>query len=149
MRDAPPTSHHKMNIRYIAAATLALLAQAVMAGEGTPKEQVKQLYDSISEGKPEEGFNRLFADSLLAKQNEMQVKAMGTQAKGAFDFYGPSTAMEFIEEKTLSESLVRLKWITKHKDDSPLFWSALFYRRADQWEPLQIVFYDDPEKAGL
>jgi hypothetical protein len=138
-----------MNIAHITFAALALLTQVVAAGEGTPKEQVTKLNNSISAGKTEEGFSQLFAASLMAKQKEMQVKAMGTQAKGAFDFYGPPSGIEFIEEKTLSESLMKLKWITKHKDDSPLFWSALFYKRADKWEPLQIVFYDEPAKAGL
>ena len=85
----------------------------------------------------------------MAKQKEMQPKAMGTQARGSFDFYGPPTATEFIEEKTLSESLMKLKWITKHKADSPLFWSALFYKRGGKWEPLQIVFYDEPAKIEL
>jgi hypothetical protein len=138
-----------MDIAHITVAALAFLIQAVVAGEGTPKEQVTKLYNDISAGKTEEGFSRLFADSLMAKQKEVQVKAMGTQAKGAFDFYGPPTAIEFIEDKTFSESLMKLKWITKHKDDSPLFWSALFYKRAEKWEPLQIVFYDEPAKAGL
>ena len=138
-----------MKIAHITFAAVALLTQAVAAGEGTPKEQVTKLNNSISEGKTEEGFSYLFAASLTAKQKEVQVKAMGSQAKGAFDFYGAPTAIEFIEEKTLSESLMKLKWITKHKDDSPLFWSALFYKRANKWEPLQIVFYDDPTKAGL
>ena len=144
-------NHHTMKIGHIAAAAafFALFTQTVLAGEGTPKEQVAKLYISISAGKTEEGFSQLFAASLMAKQKEMQVKAMGTQAKGAFDFYGPPTAIEFIEEKTLSESFMKLKWITKHKDESPLFWSALFYMRANQWEPLQIVFYDDPAKVGL
>ena len=138
-----------MNIAPIAVAVFAFLTRVVVAGEGTPKEQVTRLYHSISEGKTEEGFSQLFAESLTAKQKETQVKAMGTQAKGAFDFYGPPTAIEFIEEKTLSESLMKLKWITKHKDDSPLFWIAVFYKRSDQWEPLQIVFYDDPSRADL
>ncbi len=138
-----------MNFAGTIVAAIALLTQTVVAGEGTPKEQAMKLYSSISAGNTEEGFSLLFASSLMAERKEMQVKAMGNQAKSAFDFFGPPTAIEFIEEKTLSDSLVKLKWLTKHKDESPLFWNALFYNRAGKWEPLQILFNDEPAKAGL
>lgn len=138
-----------MNILHITITALVILTQSVVAGEGTPKEQVKKLYNSISSGKTEEGFSQMFAASLMAKLKEAQVKALGTQAKAIFDFYGPPTAIEFFEEKALSESLIKLKWITKHNDDSPLFWSAVFYKRADKWEPLQIDFYDAGQSRSL
>ncbi|MES2470603.1 MAG: hypothetical protein V4675_25135 [Verrucomicrobiota bacterium] len=138
-----------MNFAHITVASLAFFTQALVAGEGAPKEQAMKLYSSISAGKTEEGFSLLFASSLMAERKEMQVKAMGNQAKSAFDFYGPPTAIEFIEEKALSDSLMKLKWLTKHRDESPLFWNALFYKRAGKWEPLQILFNDESAKAGL
>lgn len=138
-----------MKTTLITIAALTLSFSAAVAGEGSPKEQVTKLYNSIASGGIEEGFSQFFADSLMVKHKEMQTKAMGTQAKGALGFYGPPTAIEFIEEKTLSPSLLKMKWLTKHNDESPLFWSALFYLRADKWEPLQIMFYDEPTKAGL
>ncbi len=138
-----------MNFAGTIVAAIALLTQTVVAGEGTPKEQVTKLYNTLSAGKSDDGFSQLFAGSLTAKQKEMQLKALCTQAKGAFDFYGPPTAIEFIEEKTLSDSLMKLKWLTKHRDESPLFWTALFYNRAGKWEPLQILFNDESAKAGL
>lgn len=139
----------KMNIVHMTLAVLAFLTPAVLAGEGAPKEQITQLYDSITAGKTEEGFSQLFAASLMAKQKEMQIKAMGTQAKGAFDFYGAPTAMEFIEEKTLSESLMKLKWLTKHKDESPCSGTLFFINAPANGSRCKSPFMTSPPKQSF
>ena len=45
-----------MNTSHVAVAVLELLTRSSTAGEGTPKEQIAKLCDSISAGKTEEGF---------------------------------------------------------------------------------------------
>ena len=44
---------------------------------------------------------------------------------------------------------VHIKCITKHKRETPMFLNAMFYRRSDKWELLNIFFFDDPNKAGI
>jgi hypothetical protein len=90
-----------------------------------------------------------FSGSLTAKQKGAELRAMDGQAKAALEFYGPPTSWEIVETKSLGKDLVNLKLLSKHNDDSPLFWNALFYRRNNAWEPVGVYFFDDPRKAGF
>jgi len=51
---------------------------------------------------------------------------MDGQAKSAFEFYGRPTTYEIVETKKMGSSLIRMKWITKHKDDVPCFGMPCF-----------------------
>ena|ERR1035437_1068660 len=125
------------------------LASVALAESKEPTAQVETLVKRLETGKLDGVFADFFTGSLVGQQKEMQVRAMDGQAKAAFEFYGRATDHEIVETKKMGNSLVRIKWITKHKGDAPLFWNALFYRRNDKWEPLTIVFFDDPDKAGF
>ncbi len=92
---------------------------------------------------------RFFSGSLTAKQKGTELKAMEGQVKAALEFYGPPKSWEIVEAKSLGKDLVNLKLLSKHNDESPLFWNALFYRRNNAWEPLGVYFFDDPRKAGF
>jgi len=129
---------------------VVLLARTVsQAGEGTPKEQITALYDQCSSEHADSAFQDFFSNSLVQAQKEIQLKAVDSQAKGAFAIYGKPKAIEIIDENKLSDSLTRIKWLTKHNDETPMFWTALFYKRHGKWEPLTMVFYDSPEKIGI
>jgi len=44
---------------------------------------------------------------------------------------------------------MHITWITKHQRETPMFLNAMFYRRSDKWELLNIFFFDDPNKASF
>jgi hypothetical protein len=126
-----------------------LSATVSQAGEGTPKEQVTALYNQIRSERAGTAFQDFFRGSMVEATKEKQVKALDTQAKSVLEIYGKPAALEIIDEKTVSDSLTRIRWLTKHKNDSPIFWTALFYKRQGKWEPLSVNLYDEPSKIGI
>jgi hypothetical protein len=139
----------KTQIVIIITACCLCAAAAESKESKEPTAQVEGLVQRLESGKTEGVFVDFFAGSLVAEQKEMQVRAMDAQAKAAFEIYGKPTDYELTETNKMGNSLVRIKWITKHKNGVPLFWNGLFYRRNDKWEPLSVVFFDDPTKAGF
>jgi hypothetical protein len=129
--------------------TTCCLCAVAFADSIEPTAQIEGLVKRLESGKIEGAFVDFFTGSLVAEQKEMQVRAMDGQAKSAFEFYGRPTDYEITETNKTGKSLVRIKWITKHKGEVPLFWNGLFYRRNNKWEPLTVVFFDDPAKAGF
>jgi hypothetical protein len=125
------------------------LITPAFASDANPRQQIDALYQQIVSDKSATAFQDFFAGGLLATQKPAELKSLDSQAKGAFDFYGKPVSFEFIEEKKIGKSLVRLTWLTRQKDDIPLFWSATFYLRNSKWEPFNVLFFDSPEKAGL
>jgi len=119
------------------------------AGQNTPEAQIEALIKSLQTGKFQNILHNFFAGSLAAQQKPTELKAMEGQVKAAFEFYGPPMSYEIVDTKKMGRDLVNIKFISKQKDDVPLFWNALFYRRHDQWEPLAVFFFDDPRKAGF
>jgi hypothetical protein len=126
-----------------------MLFSSAFAESKEPPAQIETLVKRLQTGKIEGAFVDFFDGSLVAEQKEMQVRAMDGQAKAAFDFYGKPASYEIVETNKMGTSLMRIKWITKHKSETPLFWNGLFYRRNSKWEPLHVFFFDDPQKAGF
>jgi hypothetical protein len=133
-----------MKTQIVIFVTACCLCAAAAAESKEPAAQVENLVKRLESAKTEGVFVDFFAGSLVAQQKETQVRAMDAEAKSAFEFYGKTTGYEITETNKMGSSLVRIKWITKHKDGVPLFWNGLFYRRNDRWEP-----FDDPTKAGF
>jgi hypothetical protein len=135
-------------VLFLGVLCLASVASAP-ARSGTPEKQIAALVDQLKTDKRDTAMQDFFGGSLMAAQKDAAVKAMDAQAKGAWEFYGPPTGYEISEKVEMGKSLVKIKWITRHKDDTPLFWNALFYKRNGAWEPLRVLFFDDPTKAGF
>ena len=125
------------------------LCSTALAESIEPTTQIDMLIKRLQTGKIEGAFVDFFSGSLVAEQKEMQIHAVDGQVKAAMEFYGRPVSYEIVETNKMGSSLMRIKWITKHKSDAPLFWNALFYLRNNKWEPLTIVFFDDPQKAGF
>jgi hypothetical protein len=128
---------------------VGMLFSTAFAESKEPTAQIEALVKRLQKGKIEGAFVDFFSGSLVAEQKEMQVRAMDGQAKAAFELYGRPSSHEIVETDKLGTSLIRIKWITKHKSETPLFWNGLFYRRNNKWEPLHLFFFDDPRKAGF
>ena len=125
------------------------LFSTAFAESKEPTAQIDVLVKRLQTGKIEGAFVDFFSDSLVAEQKEMQVRAVDGQIKAALEFYGRPASYEIVETNKMGTSLIRIKWITKHKSDAPLFWNGLFSRRNNKWEPLAVIFFDDPQKAGF
>jgi len=128
---------------------VGMLFSTAFAESKEPTAQIEALIKRLQTGKIEGTFVDFFSGTLVAEQKEMQVRSMDGQAKAAFELYGRPSSYEIIETSKMGTSLIRIKWITKHKSEIPLFWNGLFYRRNSKWEPLLLFFYDEPHKAGF
>ncbi len=138
-------------MRTIVAVLIGISMQASIANAESiePRAQVEALIAQLRTDKLDGFLEKAFAGSLVAKQKPMQIDAMSGQAKAALQFYGKLTDYELLETEDLGKSLRRIKWMTKHKDDMPLFWNAIYYRRHGKWEPLTLIFFDNPIQAGI
>lgn len=125
------------------------LLSTAFAEPKEPSAQIDVLIKRLQSGKADGALRDFFSGSLMLEQKEAQLRAMDGQAKAAFEFFGKPISYEIVETSKMGTSLVRIKWITKHKNETPLFWNSLFYRRNGKWEPLGIFFFDDPQKAGF
>ena len=130
---------------------LALLVVGTQAYAGTtdPQEQMESLLKTLQAGKYDGDCQAFFTGSQTAKQKATELRAMDGQLKAAFEFYGSPNSWETVETKKIGNDLVNIKILSKQKDEVPLFWNALFYRRHKRWEPIGVVFFDDPKKAGF
>jgi len=129
--------------------TLIAVTGSLVAKNGNPEEQVDVLFKQLTSEKRSTALQDFFADSLALAQKPAEVRAMDAKAEAAWSFYGPPASYEILERREIGKSLYRLRWLTKNKDETPLFWSALFYKRANKWEALNLIFIDQPEKAGI
>lgn len=119
------------------------------AAPGDPESQLGSLMERLRASKYEGALTDFFAGSLALKQKPSELKVTDGQIKAAFEFYGAPTTWEIVETRKIGKDLIDLKMLSKQKDDSPLFWNVLFYRRHESWEPISIDFFDDPKKAGF
>lgn len=127
-----------------------LFASSAIAGPtDTPEAQMDAFLGTLQKKKYDGALEAFFAGSLTAQQKSTELKAMGGQVKAAFEFLGPPTSWEVVESKAKGKDLVVLKLISKQKDDAPVFWNAIFYRRLGRWEPMSVFFFDEPIKAGF
>lgn len=131
--------------------TVAALASVVpiTAKEGSPEQQVDALFKQLSSENRGTALQDLFAGTLLSIQKPAEVRAMDAQARGAWEFLGPPESYEILERREIGKSVFRIRWLTKHRDELPLFWSAVFFVRGGKWEALSLVYVDQPEKAGI
>lgn len=119
---------------------------------GEPQEptvRVEALVKRIQSDKSDGALIDFFANSLMGEQKPNELRALDVQVKSALEIYGRAIAYEIVETKKIGSSLIRIKWLTKHKREAPLFWTSLFYRRNEKWEPINLFFFDDPNKAGF
>jgi len=130
-------------------ALMCAFCVAVHGKTSNPEQQVDALVKQLMSEKRGTAFQDFFSGSLMAEQKPAEVRAMDAQASGAWGFYGAPESYEILEAKEIGKSLIRVKWITKNRGEMPLFWNALFYRRAGKWEPLTMQFFDQPDKAGI
>lgn len=119
------------------------------ANDTEPAGQIDGLMRRLIEGRVDGAFTGIFAGSLVEQQKPGELRSIEVQAKNVFELFGSPRAYELIDTERLGESLVRLRWITRHADEAPLFWRGLFYRRHGRWEPLLIAFFDDPARVGF
>ena len=133
----------------VAILALVLAGSAFAAPSSTPEAQMEAFLKVLQEKKYDGALETFFAGSLALQQKPTELKAMGGQVKAAFEFLGPPVSWEFVETRKMGKDLVTFKLISKQKDDTPVFWNAMFYRRLGKWEPLAVFFFDDPMKAGF
>lgn len=128
---------------------LALTASGCRAAEGAPEQQVVALVKQLQSEKIGTAFQDLFSGSLTGSRKPTEVRMMDSQARTAWDLFGPPMSYEIVERQAIGQKLFRIKWITWHKDDIPMFWNGTFLKRGEKWEAFGIFFFDDPIKAGL
>lgn len=134
---------------FILAAAILCSSAVSAAPGGSPEAQMDALLKTLQAKKYDGAFEDFFAGSMTAQQKPNELKAMGGQAKAAFEFLGPPTSWEVVDTIKKGKDFVLLRVVSKHRDEVPVFWNAMFYRRSGKWEPLAVFFFDDPVKAGF
>jgi hypothetical protein len=103
----------------------------------------------LKAGNTQTAFQEFFADTLMASRKPSDVRFLDSQARSAWEFMGAPIEYEIVRREEIGKKMFRLRWISWHKDDVPMFWNATFIKRSDKWEPFGIFFFDDPSKAGF
>ncbi len=90
-----------------------------------------------------------FTGTLLASRKPTEIRILDSQARPAWEVYGPPMEYEVVNRRQIGQKLFELTVVSWHKDEVPLFWKATFVKRMGKWEPLSIFFNDDMAKVGL
>lgn len=86
-------------------------------------------------------FHKLLKGSPISERNA-QLTNLIEQTKKSFNVYGMIKGYEFVNIEKVAKSLVRIRYISLHKD-FPLRWIFTFYKTEDRdWIIINIKFDD-------
>lgn len=102
---------------------------------------VEQYLGRLVAGESEAAFDALMKHSRLDEAKPLEIQHIRGQIEQAFRLYGAPTAFEQVLRKQYGSSLIRLVYITKHRD-LPLIWNFNFYKTGDTWLLLNFPFND-------
>ncbi|MES2767037.1 MAG: hypothetical protein V4642_14275 [Bacteroidota bacterium] len=92
----------------------------------------------------EEAYDGLLKQSPIHEKQE-QYKRLIDQTKRAFQLYGNAQGYERVDDEYISESLMRIRYITIH-DELPMRWVFTYYRSPKRgWIIINIKFDDEAE----
>lgn len=122
----------------------AVLSFATTTSEVVPEAVAVAYLESFEDSGSEGAFERLMECSRLDELMPREMKLMKSQIEQVSLLYGPSLGVEEVEREVIIPSLLKLTYLTKHRD-LPLLWVFIFYRVEDEWSLLQMSFNDQLE----
>ncbi|HEY5552059.1 MAG TPA: hypothetical protein VIK52_09230 [Opitutaceae bacterium] len=119
------------------------------AFDGSPEQQVVALIHRLQGDKAGTAFRDLFEGSLAAERKPTEIRMLDSQAKAVWEVIGMPQEFEIVARQEIGKRIFQIKWVSWHDGEVPMFWNAMFIKRAEKWEPYLIFFFDDPSKAGI
>jgi hypothetical protein len=120
---------------------------APQSNDGLPREISKSCNDffrALVGGNPDAAFQKMLGTSPLGNKKDQAAKRVETFNK-AVEVYGAVKGHEFAGSDAVSESLVKVKYITLH-EQFPLRWFFTFYKSPVRgWTIINMTFDDDVE----
>jgi len=115
-------------------------AAAQQAAE--PRAWAERLLGLLIAAGPAAAHNLIVKESLLARRDPANVKAVRQSMLKAESVYGPAQDFELVAEKPLGSAVVLLTYVVRH-DALPLVWEFDVYRRNDKWDLVSFRFADN------
>ncbi len=92
----------------------------------------------------EQAYDGLLKNSPIREKQE-QYKRLIDQTKRAFQLYGNAQGYESVDDEYVSESLMRIRYITIH-DALPMRWVFTYYKSPSRgWIIINMKFDDEAE----
>ncbi|HYF02290.1 MAG TPA: hypothetical protein VEC36_02860 [Patescibacteria group bacterium] len=112
-----------------------------------PKELYSQsatFFKTLTLSNIDDAFDQLLQGSPIRDKKE-QFQRLVDQTKRAFQLYGNAQGYERVSDEYVTESLMRLRYITMH-DDLPMRWILTYYKSPKRgWIIINIKFDDEAE----
>ncbi len=107
-------------------------------------KSISIFFDNLIKKEVDKGFDQLLKNSLIANRKE-EVKNLKEQTKRSYDIYGDILSFEFVSGEIVSDSFVRLRYLSLHSN-YPMRWVFTFYKSPDKgWLVTNIKFDDASE----
>jgi hypothetical protein len=117
------------------------------AASAVPKElhaQCATFFKTLILNNVDEAFENFLRQSPLLTKKE-QFQRLTDQTKRAIKLYGQAQGYERVDDEYITESLVRLRYISLH-DDLPMRWIFTFYKSPKRgWIIVNMRFDDEAE----
>lgn len=107
------------------------------------KEKIEAFFQQVSKGEVQVAIDKIIEGGAIGKDPE-QVKNLVTQILNAHNVYGVTTGSAYIKSVTLSDSLCKTIYISKHTF-APLKWTFVFYKNTTDWILINIEFDNNIE----
>lgn len=130
--------------RLLVSPILFFITLHTFAASPPPPEEIQKaitnFFNLLKQEKPDEAYTVILANTKI-KGREEEVKGLKKQTQDAISTYGPILGFEFVEQRRVGMSLLRITCLS-WSENFPLRWRFSYYRPGDKWRLLDI-FVDD------
>lgn len=106
------------------------------AADGDPRAALERFFASLRDGRIDEAYNELAADSVFAAAPE-NFEELKERTRVAIDNFGPVLGHEVVAGARIGDRLFRQTCISLN-EDLPLRWRFYFYRPGDKWKIIDM-----------
>lgn len=104
--------------------------------DGDPRVALERFFKSLREGRIDEAYEELAADSVFAAAPE-NFEELKQRTRAAIDNFGPVLGHEVVAGARIGDRLFRQTCISLN-EDLPLRWRFYFYRPEDKWKIIDM-----------
>jgi hypothetical protein len=123
---------------------LFIWSSAVFANE--PSDLTEQFMKQVVAGKVSAAIERYFTTNPIVMQKKQQIIYLKSQIEAVFKMHGKAFGYELVSQETLSPSLRRFVYISKHEFRATT-WEFFVYKPKDVWIAGNVNFNDDYSRA--
>ena len=121
---------------------LIVMSQATFSAEmSVPKSMTEAFFAAVERGDISGGYDRLFVGSTIPQDKPQAMTVLRQQTQNGLQIFGKILGHEFLNEKEIGSSIVRLVYILK-SEKGPTVWEFYFYKPRDSWFLAKVTFND-------